>query len=67
MVDYAQYKETIKAASIAARQAPSIDAALEIQAAGYTLALQQAVSQMVVNTVVATPNTTSGTGTGTVV
>ena len=65
-IDYAQYKETIKAASVAARSATSIDAALEIQAAGYTAALAAAIAQAQVSTVVTTPNTTSGTGMGTV-
>ncbi len=65
-VDYVAYKNTIKTASQNARQANSIDEALEIQAAGYALALQVAVSQMLVNTnVVTTGSASSHTGTGT--
>lgn len=68
-VDINQYKESIKAASVAARSATSIDAALEIQAAGYAAALQVAISQMTVNTNVITsgsPSNHTGTGVGTV-
>lgn len=66
---YADYKAKIIEASKNARKAETIDEALEIQAQGYTDALETAISQATVNTTVATTGTASaqtGTGTGTV-
>ena len=65
-VNYSTYKNTIKDAMVQARDANSIDEALDIMAQAYADALELAVLQMEVNTTVITPNKINGTGNGTV-
>jgi len=60
-INYQTYKTKIIEASKAARQASSINDALEIQAQGYADALQAAIGQAVVNTL--DDNGDKGTGT----
>lgn len=65
-VNYAAYKAKIIQAQKDARNEQTIDAALDKMAQGFADALEIAVSQMEVSTTVSTPNTTTGTGIGTV-
>lgn len=65
-INYATYKQTLKSAMISAREADSIDDALEIMTSAYADALEIVVNQMVVDTIVNTPNQFTGTGKGTI-
>ena len=50
MIDYEAYQAAIIQGHTAARQAPDIDTALQIQAAAYTNALRVAMGQALVTT-----------------
>ena len=65
-INYSLYKAKIIQASKDARNASTIDEALDIQAQGYADALEAAILQATVNTQVVTPDQINGTGIGTV-
>jgi len=68
-INYPNYKTIIVTASKNARNADSIDEALDIQAQGFADALAAAISEALVNTNVVTTGTAaaqSGTGVGTI-